>query len=127
MIGRILGGCGSDGGFVVKTIQIAACLLKVLYPLLRLVVRDSSAACPAAEIGSGMQRERYLGDHHMAIESALAARCTRPLDMGPNFGDDGSAKGHVGDKVAIHLAGVSAPASKQGRMRALVYNVNVKP
>ena len=33
---RVLGGCGCDGGFVVEAVQIAACLLKLLYPFLRL-------------------------------------------------------------------------------------------
>lgn len=109
-----------------KAIQIAACLLEVLHPLLGLVKHEVSAACPAGEIGSGIQRA-YLGDHHMAIKSALPARRTRPLDMRPNLGDDGSAKSHIRDKVAVHLAGVSVPVSNQGRMRALEYNVNVKP
>ena len=29
------------------------------------------------------------------------------LDVGTDLGDDGGAEGHVGDKVAVHLAGLS--------------------
>lgn len=39
MIGRVLGGCGGDGGFVMEAIEIASGFLKVLYPSLRLSAR----------------------------------------------------------------------------------------
>ena len=39
LIGRVLGGCGGDGGFVMEAIEVASSLLKVLYPFLGLSVR----------------------------------------------------------------------------------------
>lgn len=71
----------------------------------------------------------HLGDHHVAIESASAVGCARALNVGTDLGHNGGAKGHVGDKVAVHLTGVSVPLSlaRLDSMRALKYNVNVKP
>lgn len=39
MVGRVLGGCGGDGGFIMEAIEVASSLLKVLYPFLGLSVR----------------------------------------------------------------------------------------
>lgn len=71
----------------------------------------------------------HLGDHHVAIESASAVGRAGALNVGTDLGHNGGAKGHVGDKVAVHLTGVSVPLSlaRLDSMRALKYNVNVKP
>jgi len=36
MVFRILGGCRCDGSFVVEAVEVAASLLEILYPFLRL-------------------------------------------------------------------------------------------
>jgi hypothetical protein len=53
--------------------------------------------------GKLLQREScYLGNHHMAVKSALSLRACRPRDMGSNLGDHRGAKGHIRDEMAIH-------------------------
>lgn len=69
----------------------------------------------------------YLGDHHVAIEGASPVGCARRLNVRTDLGHNGGAKRHVGNKVAVHLAGVSVPVGRLDSMRALRYNVNVKP
>lgn len=44
----------------------------------------------------------YLHDHHMAVECPYISRLFGLLDVRSDFRDDGSAKGHVGDEVAVH-------------------------
>lgn len=43
VIGRVLGGCGGDGGFIVEAVQIASRLLEVFDPLLGLLEQRTSA------------------------------------------------------------------------------------
>lgn len=43
-----------------------------------------------------------LGDHHVAVESALAKGLGGLVDMRTDHGYYRSAKGHVGDEVAVH-------------------------
>lgn len=43
-----------------------------------------------------------LGDHHVAIKGSLAELLAGLVDVRTDHGDDGSAKGHVGYKVAVH-------------------------
>lgn len=54
-------------------------------------------------------------------------RCARPLDMRADLGDNGGAECHIGDEMAVHLADVSVPMAWEDNIRALEYNVNVKP
>lgn len=72
-------------------------------------------------------RIAYLSDHHVAIEGPNAVRCCRPLNMRTDLGHNGGAKRHVWDKVAVHLAGVSASMARFDSTGALEYNVNMKP
>lgn len=72
------GGRARDGGFVVKAVEVAPRLLKLLDPFLR------------------------LGDHHMAVERAFAKRSGRRLHVGADLGDHRGAKGQVGDEVTVH-------------------------
>lgn len=54
-------------------------------------------------------------------------RCGRPRDMWTDLGHDGGAKGHIGDKVTIHLAGVSVSTARLDSTGTLKYNVDMKP
>ena len=45
----------------------------------------------------------YLGEHHMAVKSAFSVSGFGSLDMRSDLSDNGSAKGHVGYEVAVHL------------------------
>ena len=68
----------------------------------------------------GALAHTYLSNHHMAIERALTPRGARAVNMRPDLGDDGGAKCHVRDEVAVHLRnmsvipGKSRPDSWQG-------------
>ena len=44
----------------------------------------------------------YLGDHHVAVKSAITPRRLGSLDMRPDFGDDRGAEGDVGHEMTIH-------------------------
>jgi len=44
----------------------------------------------------------YLSNHHVAIECALAARVLWSGDVRADFGDDGSAEGHVWHEMPVH-------------------------
>ena len=63
-------------------------------------------------VGGGRLLLTYLSDHHMAIESALALGVGGAVDMRPDLGDHGGAKGDVGHEVAIHLG---APQHANGQ------------
>lgn len=63
----------------------------------------------------------------MAIEGADSMRCSRPGNMRTDLGHDRGAKGHVGDKVAIHLAGISVSTARLDSTGALEYDVDMKP
>lgn len=40
--------------------------------------------------------------HHVAVKSTLPKGLGWAVHMGPDLGDHRGAKGHVGDKVAVH-------------------------
>lgn len=63
---------------VVEAIQIAASLLELLYPPLRLC------------------------NHHVTIKSSLPAAAGGFRDVRPDLGDYGRTESHVGDKVPVH-------------------------
>lgn len=44
VIGRVLGGCGGDGGFVVEAVEVASRLPEIFDPLLRLFDRSNQHA-----------------------------------------------------------------------------------
>lgn len=44
----------------------------------------------------------HLHDHHVAIKRPLSVGFSRTGDVGANLGDNGRAKGHVRDEVAVH-------------------------
>lgn len=130
VIGRVLGGCGSHSGLVVEAVQIAARFLEVFYPFLGLI-KKSNQQCDSCEIGElawgSSVQIAYLGNHHMAIEGASTVCCSRPLNMRTDLGHHGGAKSHIGNEMAIHLAGVSVPLAHIAGMRVLEYDVNMKP
>lgn len=43
----------------------------------------------------------HLGNHHVAVKGAAAVVLGRPIDEAANLGDDGRAKSHVGNEMAI--------------------------
>jgi hypothetical protein len=106
-LGR-LGSCGIDGGLVVEAVQVAAGFLEILDPFFRLlepvsrcVLCRDPVVSARVFIHSSLSNP-YLGDHHMAVESALSVGFSGPVDVRADLGDDGSAKGDVGHKVAVH-------------------------
>lgn len=128
VVGGIGGRDGREGGLVVEAVQVAAGLLELGDPTVRLGT-TGQRGCVAGEekriklgsarrtthcTGAGVvpaQRPReqpslttYLHDHHMAVKGALAGRVDvlGALDERADLGDDGGAKGHVGDEVAVH-------------------------
>jgi hypothetical protein len=109
-LGRF-GSGGIDGGFVVEAVQVAASLLEILDPFLRLL--ESVSRCvsfvffvllcrPLLPRKSFFLSSPYLGDHHVAVEGALSVGFSGPVDVGTNLGDDGRAKGDVWHEVAVH-------------------------
>lgn len=44
----------------------------------------------------------HLSNHHVAVKGTLSEGLGWPVHMRPDLGDDGCAKGHVGDEVAVH-------------------------
>ena len=105
MVCWILGGCRCDSGFVVETIEVAACFLEIFYPFLRL--RQPPWVSRVffnldRDIGKG-HTLTYLGDHHMAVECALSLSHFGALDVGPDLGHHRRSEGHVGYEVAVHL------------------------
>lgn len=44
----------------------------------------------------------HLHDHHVAVKGALSKGLGWPVHMRPDLGNNGRAKGHVGDEVAVH-------------------------
>lgn len=65
---------------------------------------DGLHVCNAAGFGGVESAYAHLRDHHMAVKGTLALGSRRSVDMRPDLRHDGSAKGHVWDEVAVHLA-----------------------
>jgi hypothetical protein len=61
-----------------------------------------SSFSPAVSGASTHLSGPYLGDHHVAVKGALSVGLGWPVDVRPDLSDDGSAKGNVGHKVAVH-------------------------
>ena len=99
-----LGSSGIDCSLVVEAVQVAASLLKVLDPLLRLLEPVSRAFLVRTPVSdaSTFLSSPYLGDHHVAVEGALSVGFSGPLDVRTDLSDDGSAEGNVGHEVAVH-------------------------
>jgi len=102
-----LGVGGVDGSFVVEAVQVAAGLLELLDPFLRLLEPVSRCLPFVSPSSSSSYRNRllsspYLGDHHVAVEGAFSVGFSGPVDVRADLGDNGSAKGDVGHKVAVH-------------------------
>lgn len=68
---------GGEGSLVVKAVEVTAGIFEVLDPSFR------------------------LGNHHVAVKGSSTVGAGRLLDVGSNLGDDGGAKGDVGDEMAI--------------------------
>lgn len=98
--GGFVGGGGVDGGFVVEAVEIASGLLEFLDPFLWLLTMVNMLFLE--ECLRVARRRTDLGDHHVAIEGALAKGLGRLVNMRTDHCDNGSAKGHVGDEMAVH-------------------------
>lgn len=101
-----LGGAG-EGSLVVEAIEVAAGLLELLNPFLGLETRYQ-LLCLSHISASGAV---YLGNHHMTIKCASSARLLGLIDMASDLGDNGGAKGDVGNKVTVPCTGVSTTMS----------------
>lgn len=75
--GRRLLGRAAERRLVVEAVQVAPGRLELLHPLLG------------------------LRDHHVAVKRALAVRGLGPVDVAPDLGHHGRAKGDVGYEVTI--------------------------
>ncbi len=80
-----------------ETVQIAASLLKVLDPLLRLLRSSAPAIMLLLP-----RLKSHLANHHVAVESALAEGFPRPVDMRPYLCDYWCPECNVGYEVAVH-------------------------
>lgn len=84
-----------------KAVQVAACLLELLYPFLGL--------CGKAISAKSLPRHRHtqvahLGNHHVAVKRASAMSLGRLIDMLPDRGHDGCPKGDVGNEVPVPVS-----------------------
>lgn len=98
--GRFFGSGGIDGSFVVEAIEVTASILELLDPFLGLLAFVSFLLLDQCWKVDWEWTD--LGDHHVAVESAFAKGLGGPVDVRTDHCDDGSAKGHVGDEVAVH-------------------------
>lgn len=65
----------------------------------------------------------------MAVKRAPAPGLGRPLDMRPDLGHDGGAKGHVGDEMAVHdvdMEPVGAAVHRHGAFCAEIGEVGAE-
>jgi hypothetical protein len=89
-----------DGGFVVETVKVTASILELLDPFLGLLALVSILCLDRVLVGG--REVTDLSDHHVAVESTFAKGLSRLFDVRTDHCDNGSAKGHVGDKMAVH-------------------------
>jgi len=80
-----------------ETVQIAAGLLEVLDPLLRLL----RSSAPAIMLLLPRPKS-HLANHHVAVESAFAEGCLGPVDMRSNLRDHWCPERYVRHKVSVH-------------------------
>ena len=98
-----------------EAVQIAAGLLEILDPFLRLL--ESVSRCVSSSCRNSCFRKSlsslsfclpvllsgpYLGDHHVAVEGAFSVGFSWPVDVRANLGDDGSSEGDVRHEMAVH-------------------------
>jgi hypothetical protein len=94
------GGGGVDSSFVVEAVEVTTSVLELLDPFLGLLALVSILFLEG-KLGVNWWWTD-LGDHHVAVKGTFAEGLGGLVDVRTDHCDYGSAKGHVGDEVAVH-------------------------
>jgi hypothetical protein len=98
-VGLFLGTLGSAGecGLVVEAVKVAASLLELLDPFLRLYHLRKLLGVPHSHSRSNA----YLCNHHMTIKGAPTVGLSGLIDVASDGRNNGRTEGDVGNEVAI--------------------------